>query len=114
MKRYIRSSADPKVIADRDSMTRGRYDAALNIKWNVSDEDANRLINGVYNGESCGYLPLKNYYVSVRNDDEGVAESHGYLEGFIAEAEDGSRYYYGVADDMNHNVEYILRKGPKR
>lgn len=113
MKRYIRSSVDPKAIADRDSMTRGRYNAALNIKWNVSEEDANRLINGVYKGESCGYLPLKNY-ISVRNDDEGVAESHGYLEGFVAESANGSRYYYGVADDKYHNIEYILRKGPKK
>lgn len=114
MKIYIRNSIDPKIIADCDRITRGRYDAALRIKWDVSKEDANRLINGVYDGEPCGYLPLKDYYVLVHDDNDGVAESHGYVKGFIAEAADGTRYYYGLANDMHSNIEYILRKGPKR
>lgn len=112
-KQNIKASTDPAQIADKDRITSGRCNLALQINWNVDPEDADRLINGRCNGEMCGSLPLKNSFVSVDYDNDGVAKSKGYKRGFVVTDTSGHRLYYGICDDMNENIEYITMRRKK-
>ena len=92
------------------------------MKWNISESDADRLINGRFpNGEICGHLPVKDNFVSVDYDTEGIVMDRGhdkgidYLKGFVVTDSWGDRLYYGVVNNNHQSIEYVTyRKGKRR